>query len=128
MEQPNNVAGMSIEDVLGDAFETYLTLEDAKLIRDTFKDNPRLLRTLQKVFIPTISDPEMPPEQMASDFWMQGKDWASLPVEEVKALVSGRQDALQFILGGLLRIKSIANTKEESLQEMAKRRQQDSNK
>jgi hypothetical protein len=128
MQQPNNVAGMSVQDVLGDAFETYLTLEDAKLIRDTFKNNPRLMRTLQKVFIPTIQDPEMPPEQMAADFWLQGKDWSNVPAEEVKPMIVGRQEALQFILGGLMRIKSIANVKDESKLEEAHRRAKDSTK
>lgn len=119
---------MSVQDVLGDAFETYLTLEDAKLIRDTFKNNPRLMRTLQKVFIPTIQDPEMPPEQMAADFWLQGKDWSNVPAEEVKPMIVGRQEALQFILGGLMRIKSIANVKDESKLEEAHRRAKDSTK
>lgn len=127
-KQPNNVAGMTVDEVLGDAYTTYLSLEDAKLIHNTFKDNPRLLRVLQKVFIPSISDPEMPPEQVAEDFWMAGRDWSGMPVEEVKSLVVARQEALQFILGGMIRLKTIANVKEDSLDEIHQRQKKDSTK
>lgn len=120
--------GMSLNEVLGETIETYLTLEDAMLLHDTFKDNPRLLRVLGKIFIPTIQDPEMPPESMAEDFWMAGKDWASMPVDEVKAMVAGRQEALKFIQGGLIRLKATANAKTESIQEMSQRRKKDSSK
>lgn len=129
-KQPNKeeLAGMTIDDVMGETFQTYLTEEDARLIRDTFKGNSRLLRVLQKVFIPTIQDPEMPPEQMAEDFWMSGIDWEMMSAEEVKAIAAGRSKALKTILGGIIRIKVLANAKEEDLQANFRRKQQDSNK
>lgn len=119
---------MTVDEVLGETLETYLTLEDARLLHNTFKGNPRLLKVLQKIFIPTIQDPEMPPEQMAADFWLSGKNWDAIPVDEVKSLVVARQEALQFILGGIIRLKVIANTNEESMQEVNNRRKKDSNR
>lgn len=126
MSEPTK--GMDISEVLGDAFETYLSVEDAELIHTAFSGNPRLLRVLQKIFIPTIQDPEMPPESMAEDFWMSGKQWDNIPADETKALVVARQDTIRHILGGLIRIKAIANTEKLSLQEMAERRKKDSAK
>lgn len=121
-------SSLSAEDVLGDTMETYLTVEDAEIIHDAFKGNKKLLRALKKVFIPTIQDPEMPPESMGEDFWMSGKQWDNIPVEEVKALVVARQDAIKHVMGGIIRIKTIANVQKESMQEIANRRQKDSNK
>jgi hypothetical protein len=89
--------GMNISDVLGESFETYLTEEDAKIIHSAFSGNPRLLRAIKKVFIPTIQDPEMPVESMAEDFWMGGNsglEWSQIPAEEAKALIVGREQAI----------------------------------
>lgn len=119
---------MTIDDVLGEAFETYLTIEDANIIRTAFKDNPRLMRAIQKIFIPTIQDPEMKPESMADDFWLSGTEWEAIPADETKAMVVGRERAIKHVMGGLIRIKSIANVKEETLQETANRRSKDSTK
>lgn len=120
--------GLTTKEVLGESLATYVTLEDALLIRNTFKDNPRLLRVLQKIFIPTIQDPEMTPESMGADSWMDGKNWDAVPVDEIKALVVARQDTIKQVMGGLIRIKTISNVSEESLNETAQRRIKDSTK
>lgn len=119
---------MNIEDVLGETFETYLTVEDAEIIRTAFKGNKKLFRALSKIFIPTIQDPEMVPESMAEDFWMSGKQWDMIPADEAKALIVARQDAIKHVMGGMIRIKAIASVKDESMQEVANRRLKDSSK
>lgn len=121
-------SSLSAEDVLGETMETYLSLEDAEIIHDAFKGNKKLIRAIQKIFIPTIQDPEMCPESMGEDFWMSGKQWDNMPVEEVKALVVARQDTIKHVMGGLIRIKAIANVKRENMQEIQNRRKKDSTK
>lgn len=113
--------GMTVEEVLGETMQTYLTVEDALLLRNTFKDNPRLLRVLQKIFIPTIQDPEMPPESLGEDFWMAGMDWVNMQAVEAKGVMAGRQEALRFLMGGLIRLKTIANVKEADIQQTRKK-------
>lgn len=119
---------MTTEDVLGETMETYLTQEDAEIIHDAFKGNKRLMKAVQKVFLPTIQDPEMPPESIGEDFWLAGKQWDNMPVDEIKALVVARQDTIRHVMGGLIRIKALANVKRESIQEMKNRRRKDSTK
>jgi len=126
MEQNNQQ--VTLNDVLGETLETYLTVEDANILRTAFKDNKRLLKALQKIFIPTIQDPDMPPESIGEDFWLAGKNWSQVPEAERGALIVGREEALRFITGGLIRLKAISNVKEESYQEVAKRRAKDSTK
>lgn len=121
-------SSLTTEDVLGDALETYLSVEDAEIIHDAFKGNKKLLKAIQKIFIPTIHDPEMSPESMGEDFWMSGKQWDNIPVDEIKALIVARQDTIKHVMGGLIRIKAIANVKRESMQEIANRRRKDSTK
>lgn len=123
-----NTPGMSIDEVLGETFETYLTVEDAEIIRNAFRNNKKLLKAIQKIFLPTIQDPEMPPEAIAEDAWLGGKQWDNIPVDEAKALIVARQDTIKAIAGGLIRIKAISNVKEDSLQEIANRRKKDSTK
>lgn len=119
---------LSTEDILGETMETYLTVEDAKIIRDAFKGNKKLLRAIQKVFIATIQDPDMVPESLNEDFWMSGKQWDNIPVEEIKALVVARQDTIKHVMGGLIRIKAISNVQDENAFETMQRRKKDSAK
>jgi hypothetical protein len=120
--------GLTIEEVLGETFETYLTTEEAEVIRDAFRGNKKLLKALQKIFLPTVQDPEMPAESMAEDFWMSGKQWDNIPADECKALVVARQDTIKHVLGGILRIKAIMNVQDGDLQKIADKRRKDSAK
>ena len=83
---------------------------------------------MQKIFIPTIQDSEMTPESFGDDFWMAGKQWDNMPVDEIKALVVARQDTIKWVQSGLIRLKAIANTPEEGIQEASNRRKKDSTK
>jgi len=108
--------------------EQYYTDEEMKLIRKTFKDNPELLKVLRKTFIPTITDPELPLEEMAKDAMLAGKNWSQVPEMEKGKLVTARQDAIQFVAGGLIFLKNVANLKEETEEERQRKAKQNSNK
>lgn len=120
---------LTIEDILGESNQYYLSEEEAKLIRSTFHKNPRLLRAVQKVFLPNIFDDEMPPEQIvAQDPWLTGKQWDIIPADEAKILVVARQDFIKWVANGLTRLKAIANQSDESIEEMSRRNAKNSTK
>lgn len=119
---------VTLQDVINYKPETYLTEEDMALARTTFKNNPRLFKLLKKVFLPSISDPDMPVEEISKDVWMNMREWDAIPTDEVKALVVARQDAIKFIAGGLIVLKMLANSDEENPMATALRRKQDSAK
>jgi len=117
-----------LQDMLSYTPEQYYTDEEMKLIRKTFKDNPELLKVLRKTFIPTITDPELPLEEMAKDAMLAGKNWSQVPEMEKGKLVTARQDAIQFVAGGLIFLKNVANLKEETEEERQRKAKQNSNK
>lgn len=120
---------LTIEDILGESNQYYLTEAEAKLIRDTFHKNPHLLRALQKVFLPNIFDDDMPPEQIvAQDPWLTGKQWDIIPADEAKILVVARQDFIKWVANGLTRIKAIANQTDSSIEEMTRNKNKNSTK
>jgi len=128
MDQPNKDQRASLSDILNYQPERYLTDEDIALIRSTFKDNPRLIHALKKVFLPSVNDASMPVEEYGKDVWLQGIDWASTSADETKALVLARADALKFINGGFIQLKVIANSDIESPMNAELRRGKDSSK
>lgn len=117
-----------LEDMLSYTPEEYYTEEDLALIRSTFKDNPRLLNVLRKTLLPTITDPNLPLEEFQKDAMIAGKNWGQVPESERGAMVVARQEAISFVVGGLIQLKTIANTKEESEQEKKLRKEKDSTK
>ena len=117
-----------LKDVLQYTPESYFSKEELDLIKRTFKDSPQLVRVIRKVFLPTISDPNLPIEEFSKDVYLAGKSWASIPVSERATLMVGRQEAIEFVLGGLMFLKNLAQTKEETEEEEMKRRKQDSAK
>ena len=106
--------------------DTYLSQEEVRLIQATFKGNEKLLKVLRKLMLPSAFDPELPIEEMMGDVWMVDKDFSQLPVGEIKAIVLARQDAIKFILGGLIKLKVISNSVAETPMEAAARRSMDS--
>lgn len=100
--------------------------EEKSLIRNTFKDNDVLLNVLKKILLPSYTDDSTPFEMSGADVFSMGRDWASMPTEEVKALVVARQDTINFIAGALTWLKITANEKAESEQELSDRRTKDS--
>lgn len=118
----------SLRDVLNYDPEVYITPDEMALIKDTFKDNPKLLGVLRKVMLPTLLDPQLPLEEMANDAFLAGLDFAAMPADEVKPIVLARQDAIKFIIGGLIKLKVFAASKEESPYQAELRKKKDSNK
>ena len=109
----------TLNDIINYQPEQYITDDEISLIRSTFKDNDKLIKVLRKVLLPTAFDPELPIEQMKDDAWMAGVDFAQMPVEQVKSLVTARQDVIKFILGGLIKIKLMANDQPKTEQQLA---------
>lgn len=122
-------AKVSLRDLLNYEIDTYLSEDELRLIRQTFKYNPQLFKILRKIFIPTVHDPELPIEEMGKDLWMTGLDFQSMQNEEVKPIVLGRQEAIKFVIGGLVSLKNLAFSEEEESNEQAElRRTKDSTK
>jgi hypothetical protein len=126
MPQDNQRA--SLRDVLNYEPEQYLSADELALIKSTFKDNQKLLNVLRKVMLPTISDPSLPVEEVANDSLLAGVDWQSMPSEHVKAILQGRQEAIKFIAGGLIRLRMLSSESEESPYQKALRMKKDSAK
>jgi hypothetical protein len=124
-EQPKKA---SLSDVLNYVPEQYLSADELSWIRSTFKDNPKAINTLRKLFLPTISDATLPVEQMGDDAFSSGLDFMSMPAEHAKVIAAARQDAIKFIFGGIIKTKIIAQSEDESPMESALRRSKDSTK
>lgn len=116
----------SLSDVINYAPEQYLSDAELTVIRATFKNNPFLVNTLRKIFIPTIYDAQTPIEHFGKDATDIGRDWAQIPADEAKILYVARQDAIKFVVGGLMHLKTIANSKEETADEAEARQRKDS--
>ena len=107
--------------------DTYLKPDEMNLICNTFND-PKVMSILRKVLLPSVGDLELPLEEMSQDVWLVGRDYAMIPDSEIKSIVLARQEAIKFIVGGLIRLKIIANTKKETQTEKALRIKKDSSK
>ena len=114
----------SLKDMLNYAPEKYISDEEVEIVRNTFKYNPQLFGIIRKCFLPTFSDPLLPLEEMETDIFLQGKNWGMMPQEEVKALVVARQEAVQFVMSGLVKLKMLANIegKDEAIVEANKKK------
>ena len=118
----------TLKDVLNYEPEQYLSKEETDLIRNAIKYNPTLLKVLRKVFLPTFKDPELPNEELESDYFNQGRTWAQIPAEEAKILIVARQDAVGLVMNGLVKLRVIASIPEESEEEKAERTKKNSTK
>lgn len=118
----------NLKDVLPYDPETYLSSDEVKLVQNTFRGNEKLIKVLRKIFLPTAFDPELPIEEIGGDVWMANFDFTQMQSTEVKPLVLGRQDAIKFVIGGLIKLKVIANQTEMSEIELAYKRSKDSAK
>lgn len=118
----------TLKDIINYEPETYLTADEISLIQGTFRGNDALFRVLRKVLLPSVGDSSLPIEELNKDMWLIGRDYAQIPDAEIKSVVLARQDAIQFVLGALIQLKVLANSKEESEIERAYRRTKDSTK
>lgn len=116
-----------LKDMLNYEAESYFSPEEIKLIQSTFADN-RAINVLRKLFLPSVGDPSLPLEEaLGNDVWLTGYQWQQIPADEAKILAVARQDTIKFIIGGLIKLKVIANVKEDSV-EAAYKRSKDSSK
>ena len=118
---------VSLSDVLNYNVDTYLNSDELNLIYNTFND-ARVLKVLRKILLPSVGDIDLPLEEMSKDVWLVGRDYAAIPDAEIKSIVLARQEAIRFIMGGLIQLKVIANTKKETTTEKALRQQKNSSK
>lgn len=125
MEQASKKAQLS--DILPYQPDDYFSESELKWIKSTFSDKSSV-RIIRKVFLPTFHDAAMPIEEMKNDPWMADIDFTTMPSEHVKAIVAARQQALKFIMNGLVKLKVIASLKEEDEVAAAARRAKDSSK
>ena len=127
MAEPQNQRA-TLKDVIGYTPESYFTDDETALIKATFNQNPKLIKVLRKVFFPTLQDPDLPLESLNDDVFNAGRVWSQIPADEAKILAVARQDAMQFILGGLIKLKVMANQKDDDPVEAAFKRSKDSNR
>ena len=118
----------SLKDVLPYETEAYLSKDEVTLVQNTFRGNEKLIKVLRKILLPTALDPELPIEEIGGDVWMANFDFTQMQSAEIKPLVLGRQDAIKFVIGGLIKLKVIANQPQETEMEAAYRRSKDSTK
>jgi hypothetical protein len=119
---------ISIKDIISYTPEEYFSDEERKLLRSTFggAQGQRLLKIVRKTLLPTVSDPDLPIEQLAKDLFMSAVDFRPMPAEEVKSVAMGLQLAVKVISGSLMQLRDLANVKEETVQEIAARRAKNS--
>jgi hypothetical protein len=125
-EEQSKPSPLSLRDVINYDPDRYLQDDEVAWIQTTFRNNPKAIRTLQKIFLPAVADTMQPIEQFANDAFGAGYDFAQVPHEELKAIILARQDAIKFVAGGLIKLKLVANNKPETDQERANRKQKDS--
>ena len=125
MEAPGQRA--TLKDVLNYTPQSEFSDTEMHLIQTTFRENPALIAVLRKTLIPTISDPSLPIEQVNADPFLN-RDWSAMPMDEAKCLIVARQDAVKFVIGGLVRLQLLANQPVETEMEAAARRQMNSSK
>lgn len=118
----------TLDELLPYVPDMYLKPDEVKELQTVFKGNERLIKILRKLFLPSALDPELPIEEMMGDAWMVDKDFSQMQVAEIKTIVLARQDAIKFILGGLIKLKVIANSSDMSETEKAYARSKDSTK
>lgn len=105
-----------LSDIISYTPETYFTEEELSLIRSTFNgpQGARLLKVIRKALLPTVSDPDLPVEELAKDMFMSAVDFRMMQDNEVKPTVMGLQLSVKLIAGAIMQLKSIANIKEET--------------
>lgn len=124
---PEQKQQVKLEDILNYTVDKYYSDEELKLIQNTFSD-PKLINVLRKVMLPTTADVALPIEQIQRDVFLIGRNWEQIPAEEAKILITARQEAIKFIIGGLIELKQLASSKQETEVERAFRRSKDSSK
>lgn len=119
---------ISMKDLLDYDVDTYLKPEELALIKSIFKGNKEIFKILKKLLLPSATDIDMPLEEFSKDVWLVGRDYSQIPNDEIKSIVLARQEAIKFVVGGLVQLRVIAESKTETPAEIALRRKNDSAK
>jgi hypothetical protein len=123
--QPASLSDL-LDQVDGYKQEDYLSPDEMSWIRQNFAgvQGMRNVNTLRKIFLPTVGDIELPVEKLTDDVWMLDVDFKNTPVEQIKPIVMGRQEAVKFIMNALVKLKVFgatgAKTKEQVEADRAK--------
>lgn len=119
-----------VEDLISYTPDSYFSDDELTLIRNTFNgpQGARLVKILRKVMLPTITDPELPIEEIGRDVFMAKVDFLSMTKEEAKEIATALQMTAKGILGGLVQLRQLATIKEESPQSRTARREKDSSR
>lgn len=125
---PNNKA--KLEDIISYTPESYFTQDDLALLRSHFNgpQGLKLLQVIRKAVLPTISDPNLPIEELGKDIWMSAVDFKQMQESEVKPTVLGLQVAVKVLVGSLIQLRDLANVKEETATERALREKRNSSR
>lgn len=120
----------NLEDIISYTPETYFSQEETELIQAHFNgpNGAKLLKVVRKALLPTISDPDLPVEELAKDMFMSAVDFRQMPEAEVKATAMGLQLTVKLIAGALMQLKSLANVAPDDTKTRAARRAKDSTK
>ena len=119
---------VKLEDILAYTPDTYFSDDDLTFLRGRFNgpEGSRLLRLIRKIMLPTVSDPELPIEEIGKDIFMSAIDFKSMPEDQVKPVVMGLQLTVKAVMGGLIQLRNLANVKEETAESRAQRRARNS--
>lgn len=112
-----------LQDIITYTPETYFSDEEVALIRQSFNGptGSKLLKVIRKALLPTISDPDLPVEELGKDMFMALVDFTKLQDGEVKPVAMGLQLTAKIIVGSLIHLKTLANVQEETKEEAARR-------
>lgn len=98
----------SLRDVINYEADTFLSEDEVSLIRNVFADQ-KVIRVLRKVLLPSVNDPSLPPEEINMDMWLD-RDYSQIPNEQIKSIVLARQEAIKFVMGGIVKLKVLASS------------------
>lgn len=117
--------GKKMEDKKQPGAQMRFTEEEVKIIRDTFKDNEKLLKLLRKVFLPEI-DPDAPLGQII-DLWMTVplKEMSS---EDARINILARNSLIMHLEQQLIQLKILSEIGEENVAEFLEKKKKDSMK
>lgn len=127
-EQPAGTERAQLSDLLNYQPEQLLSNEELSLIQGIIGANPSFVQILRKVLLPSVGDSALPIEQLTSDVWLAGRDYAQIPDAEIKSVVLARQDAIKMVMSGLVKLKVIAASAPLSKEAAAAKKEKDSTK
>lgn len=107
--------------------EPYYTKDEIEWIKNTFKDNTFALKTLRKFFIPTLNNAS--PIGELHDMWFEDVDLlARMAPQDRELVILSRIKTIKHIESALMRLRIIAETKDDTEEERKRKNAKDSAK